>query len=241
VNLALTGALSALSDSVNTRAVTVWTGFGKGEGELTRVSFAWEPNPSQTTDKPARLEIQPIDEAGNVTMPAQIIGGAPGELPLMARFEFGGGRQRIRFTAMAANGDVIDRWIQAQAVPDFSKQALVLATPKILRGRNMVEFRAIEANPSASPTAAKTFGPSDRVMVEIECQCPGDAPAQLKVDLLNAKGDVLRALEAPALSGGTARMTLPVGSLANSTYVLRIEATAGDHAAQQWVAFRVQR
>ena len=35
------------------------------------------------------------------------------------------------------------------------------------------------------------------------------------------------------------RMPLPVGSLANSTYVLRIEATAGEQTAQQWVAFRV--
>ena len=38
-----------------------------------------------------------------------------------------------------------------------------------------------------------------------------------------------------------ARMTLPVSSLANSTYVLRIEAAAGDETSQQWVAFRVQR
>jgi hypothetical protein len=36
-------------------------------------------------------------------------------------------------------------------------------------------------------------------------------------------------------------MPLPVGSLANSTYVLRVEAAAGDRAAEQWVAFRVAR
>ena len=34
---------------------------------------------------------------------------------------------------------------------------------------------------------------------------------------------------------------LPVASLAQSTYVLRIEATAGDETAQQWMAFRVVR
>ena len=31
-------------------------------------------------------------------MPAQVIGGAPGELPLMARFDLAGGRHRMRFT-----------------------------------------------------------------------------------------------------------------------------------------------
>ena len=34
-------------------------------------------------------------------------------------------------------------------------------------------------------------------------------------------------------------MPLPVGSLANSTYVLKVEATLGEQSAEQWVAFRV--
>src|SRR5688572_8008591 len=154
VNVALTTALSSLSDSVNTRAVAIWTGFAKADAERTRVMFTWEPNPTASADKPARLEIQPVDEAGKETMPAQVIGGAPGELPLMARFDLPGGRQRIRFTSLTAAGDVIDRWVQSQAVPDLSKQALVLSTPKILRARNMVELRAVESNPNASPTAS---------------------------------------------------------------------------------------
>jgi len=240
VNVALTGALSALSDSVNTRAVSIWTGFAKGESDRTRVMFTWEPN-AAATDKPARLEIQPVDDAGKETMPSQTIGGAPGELPLMARFDFAGGKQRLRFTSFTSSGDVIDRWVQSQAVPDYSKQSLVMTTPKILRAKNMVEFRAIEANPAASPTATTRFGGTDRVMVDIEVQAPaGEAPT-LKVELLNARGDVLRALDTPQLVDGRARMTLPVSSLANSTYVLRIEASAADQSAQQWVAFRIAR
>ena len=43
------------------------------------------------------------------------------------------------------------------------------------------------------------------------------------------------------LPTGDLRMPLPVASLANSTYVLRIEATAGDETTQQWIAFRVAR
>jgi hypothetical protein len=52
---------------------------------------------------------------------------------------------------------------------------------------------------------------------------------------------VLRGLDVPPLTGGKLRMPLPVGSLANSTYVLKIEATLGDQSAEQWVAFRVAR
>ena len=241
VNMGLQTALATLSDSVNTRAVTVWTGVGKGDAGRTRVSYAWEANQGPSTDKPARLEIQPVDEAGKEAMPAQVIGGAPGELPLIAHFEMTPGKQRVRFSSLATNGDIIDRWVQTQPVPDLSKEALVLSTPRFLRARNMLEFRAIEANAQASPTASTRFGPSDRVLVELELGAPEGVEPQLKVDLLNAKGDLLRTLEAPALSGGRARMPLPVGSLANSTYVLRIEATAGEHSTQQWVAFRVAR
>src|SRR5829696_2927975 len=71
VNVGLTSALSGLSDSVNTRAVSIWTGFAKADAERTRVMFTWEPNPSPNGDKPARLEIQPVDDAGKETMPPQ--------------------------------------------------------------------------------------------------------------------------------------------------------------------------
>jgi VWFA-related protein len=241
VNTALTGALAALSDSTSTRAVQMWTGYGPGEGGQTRVSFAWEANAGNTTDKPARLEVQPVDDAGKEAMPPQVIGGAPGELPMIANFEMAPGRQRIRFTSLSSNGEIIDRWVAAQPVPDFTERPVVLSTPRFLRGRNMIELRAIEANPNAAPTAATRFGPTDRVLVEIEVQVPDGQTPELKVDLLNAKGDVLRPLDVPPVSGGKVRMPLPVAALANSTYILRVEGIAGPESAQQWVAFRVAR
>jgi len=241
VNTALTTALAAMADSSTTRAVNIWTGIAKGEGDRTRLAFAWEATPGlPAADKPARLEIQPVDEAGKESMPAQVIGGGPGELPLVAHFEWPAGRQRIRFTSLTATGETIDRWVQVQAVPDLSKSPLVLATPRFLRARNMIELRAIEANPAPSPTATMRFGATERVLVEIEYSAPGETPV-IKVDLLNAKGDVLRPLDAPAPSNGKLRMPLPVSSLANSTYILRVTATAGEQSAEQWVAFRVAR
>jgi VWFA-related protein len=240
-NTFLTGALAALSDSVNTRAAVIWTGFAKADAERTRVMFAWEPNPAPNADKPARLEIQPVDEAGKESMPSQVIGGAPGELPLMASFAMTAGRHRIRFTTLTSAGEVIERWVQAQPVPDFTKSTLVLSTPKILRARSMVEMRAIEANPTASPTANTRFTGIDRVLVEIEYQALGGQTPEIKVDLLNAKGDRLQTLPTPPPADGRVRMPLPVSSLANSTYVLRIEATAGEQTSQQWIAFRIAR
>ena len=244
VNVPLNAALAAITDSLSGRSVNVWTGISRGEGDHTRITFTWEPTPGPVlapADKPAQLEIQPVNEAGKETMPAQVIGGAPGELPLMARFDWPGGRQRLRFTSQNKAGETLDRWVQTQVVPDLSKRALVLATPRFLRARNMLELRALEANPSPSPTALTRFTATERVLVEIECAASAGEQPQVKVDLLTAKGDLLRPMEAPPLVDGRLRMSLPVSSLANAAYILRITATAGDQSAEQWVAFRVAR
>ena len=136
---------------------------------------------------------------------------------------------------------MIDRWVQNQVVPDFSTQQLVLSTPKLLRARSVIEQRAIEANPDASPTASTRFSGTDRVLVDIEYQSLGGQTPEIKIDLLNAKGDLLRTLPASPPADGRVRLPLPLSSLANSTYVLRVEASAGDLTTRQWVAFRVVR
>jgi VWFA-related protein len=240
VNVALTTALAALAQSTsNTRAVCIWTGLSRGTGRHTRLTLTWEANPTRVGDKPARLEIQPVDEAGKATWEAQVIAGAAGEIPMVAQFDLVPGRHRIRFTSLTTAGDIIDRWIQAMTIPSLSNEPLVLSTPRFLRARGMIEFRAIEANPAPAPVAATRFRPSDRVLVEIECQAAAGSSPEIKVELLNARGDLLKPLPSPPLVDGRLRMTLPVGSLAPSTYVLKITASSGEQAVEQWAAFRV--
>jgi len=239
-NTALTTALSSLADTVTGSAVTVWTGLSRGSGERTKFTVTWEANALPPgRDKPARLEIQPLGEDSKPSMDAQVIAGAPGEIPLIAQFEFPPGRQRLRMTSMTAAGETIDRWIQSVTIPAMGGDVIALATPRFLRARSMPEFRAIEANPAPAPTASRRFRPSERVVVEIECYAPGDGRPELKFDLLNGKGDVLRELDAPALENGRLRMVLPVSSLAPSVYVLRVHASQGEQTAQQLAAFRI--
>ena len=145
----------------------------------------------------------------------------------------------MRFTSLTSAGETIDRWVQTQVVPDLSKSPIVLATPRFLRARNMIELRAIEANPSPSPTALIRFAATERVLVEIECAAPAASRRRSRSTCSTAKGDLLRTLDAPPLADGRLRMPLPVSSLANGTYILRITATAGEQSAEQWVAFRV--
>ena len=63
VNVGLTTALSALSDSVNTRAVSIWTGFAKADARAHARHVHVGAESTASADKPARLEIQPVDDS----------------------------------------------------------------------------------------------------------------------------------------------------------------------------------
>jgi len=241
VNTALVGALAAMSDGAGgSRAVAVWTGVSRGDEGRTRLSVTWEANTANLRPgdgRPAQLSVQAVDADGKSTTDTQVIGGAPGELPLVAQLDLTPGRQRIRFTSQTAAGDTLDRWIQTVSLPTFDG-TLALATPRFLRARTAIELRAIEANPSPAPVATTRFRPSERVLVDVPYYSPGGAPA-MTVQLLNGKGDLLRPLDAPPPADGRLRVTLPVASLAPSVYVLRVAALLGDQASEQLVAFRV--
>jgi VWFA-related protein len=241
-NAPLISALAALSDQSSGSNVSIWTGTTRGTPERTRLTIAWEstaPSNLPEKDRPMRLEIQPVSADNKPTDEPQVIAGAPGEIPIVAKFDMAPGRQRIRYTTLTKTGDLLDRWVQTITIPAFGGEPMMLGTPKFLRARSMPELRAIEANQDPAPTALRRFRPSERVLVDVDYYgTDGPAPT-LKVELLNGKGDVLRTLETPPITDGRLRMPLPVGSLAPSVYILRIQVTRGEEIAQQWSAFRI--
>jgi VWFA-related protein len=252
-NTALLDALADLSDiETGGRPVAMWIGTSRGAARLTKVAIRWE-RPSGVGSRPsgvgtpdlhpaqsvARLQIEPIGPDGKPAMSAQAIAASPGELPTLAEFEFAPGRQRVRFTAQSAEGDIVDQWSRTLDVPSLSGEPLALATPRFLRARSALELRTIEQGAPPSPTATARFRPTERVVVDVECYAAPATTPDFDVELLNSRGDLLRRLDAPPPANGRLRLPLPVGSLAPSVYVLRIRASAGEHRAEQLVAFRV--
>ena len=67
------------------------------------------------------------------------------------------------------------------------------------------------------------------------------ARRELGAHVLTAEGRELTALPVPALEQGAARFELPVGSLGQGTYLLRVRATLGPSQAEQMTAIRVAR
>jgi VWFA-related protein len=241
VNLPLAAALAALADPTAGAAVSMWTGFSKAESGLTRVSMAWELSGSRGTGSPVRIEVQRIDDRGQDVGVALPVGAAPGPLPMVVDFDVPPGRHRFKVSSFDARGELLDRRMRTSVVPDFASAALVIASPRVLRATSPAEARTMEADPSPAPSAVMRFAQSDRVSVQVQVAGTAAADARVMVELLTAQGGVLRALETPALVAGSLRLPLPVGSLANGTYVLRIAATAAGDRAEQWLAFRVGR
>ena len=97
----------------------------------------------------------------------------------------------------------------------------------------------MRAGQDPPPAASRQFRPTDRVVVEVDCYAPTDAALTLSAQLLNGKGEALTDLAIPPPVDGKSRFNLPLSSLAPSTYVLRLEARAGDRDVQQRSAFRV--
>jgi len=240
----LLDSLSELAESKRGRSVDTWVGFSRGDTDRTRVIVTWEPAVSTGSGAApvAQLEVEPLetDEGPAIAEPRSIANAHARERgPTVATFDLVPGRATLRFTARDAGGTVLDRWSEPVTLPPLADEALALATPRFLRARSAFEYRALTSAPDSAPEASRRFRPTDRVLVEIVCYHAGPETADVAAQLLNAGGQTVIALAIPALVEGRARIEIPVASLAQGTYVFRVQARAGERRAEQLAAFRI--
>jgi hypothetical protein len=236
----LTEALRELVEPLGGRDVDVWIGASRGPDRLTRLMVSWEPTGRTAPRRPARLTIERVDDAVRGPGDTRTIGsGQDASAPTTATFDVESGKEIVlRLTAEAADGSVIDRWDETLTAPALAGQPVALGTPRFLRARSAFEAQAMRGQ-DPTPAASRRFRVTDRVVVDVECYAAGDEVPTLSARLLNGKGQSLVELRVPPVAAGKARFSLPLSSLAPSTYVLRIEAQAGAGAVQHRTAFQV--
>jgi hypothetical protein len=144
----------------------------------------------------------------------------------------------LRFTVTDASGEILDRWHHDVAVPDLDAAPVALSTPRFLRARSAFEIRALDRGAEPAPAATRRFRKTDRVIVDVECYA-GDLSARVTAQLLNGRGERLTDLDPSQTENGRARFTLPLANVALGTYVLRLQAHAGEHEVFQRSAFQV--
>jgi VWFA-related protein len=239
------GALDSLAQrNPGKRPVDVWVGLSKGQNGRTKTVVTWDQVEPAPPTPVAGVDVEVLTAAGGApippqTLPATVAGKSE---RTAAVFELDPGAVSLRLTARAADRSVVDAWTQPLAVPDWGTAVLALSTPRFYRARSLQELRAIQASPDPVPTAVRQFSHSDRVLVSVECYAsrPGGTP-ELSAHVLTREGRELTALPLPALENGYARFELPVGSLGQGTYILRVRAALGAEHAEQLTAIRVAR
>lgn len=242
----LAEALSTLAAPLAGRAADVWIGTARGPDSTTRLTVSWDPAEGADTPRPARLTVEPLD--GTTQDPIgdvrSLVSAAAvnADAPSTATFDMRPGTSFVlRFAALRADGAVVDRWTQPITVPTYAGDGLIVSTPRVFRAQSAFEARAIAAGTDRAPSATRRFRTTDRVFVEVECYAAGGEAPVVAAQLLNGKGEALVELPVPPPSNGRTRITLPISSLAPSTYVLRLAARAGDRLVQERVAFLVAR
>lgn len=239
------GALRTLArQEQNKRPADIWTGLSRLPDNRTRVVVAWDPVDPPPNVPVASLDVELLPAKNAAGQPAQplpapVAGGPPRRA---AAFEADEGPVSLRFTARARDGSEIDRWVTTLTAPDWQASPVSMSTPRLYRARSLPEWRALQSAPDPVPTAVREFVQGDRVLVAVDCygSSPDTRPA-LSAHVLTREGKELTPLPVPEPAQGGARFELPVGSLGQGTYLVRLRATAGAEQAQELVPIRVAR
>ena len=99
-------------------------------------------------------------------------------------------------------------------------------------GENLVKLLRMVREP-------RRFRPTDRVLVDLAAYTTDGGAPTVTAELLGSQGAPLVSLPVPALDAGRARIEIPVRSLAQGTYVLRVRAALGERAAERLETFRI--
>jgi VWFA-related protein len=233
------GALGTLAQrQPGKRPVDVWVGMSKGAEGRTKVVVAWEPVEPASSGRVAGLDVTVTTAPGVqlVPLPSPAAGsGKPSRVS--AVFEVAPGPFSLRYTARDAERSTLDAWSQSLAAPDWNTTSLAISTPRFYLAQSIQELRAIRASADPPPSALRQFRRSDRVLVAVDCYAsrPGDAP-RVQAHVLTRDGKELAELPVPASESGSVLFELPVGSLGQGTYILRIRATLGTEQAEDMTA-----
>ncbi len=257
VDPAVTNALAVVEGRHRARSVRTWLGVAPAENGRTRVSLVWEPVPpvpgSRTETTPAALSVMAAgrDEpyfrgrvgvgelvtANGATTPSATAKGGRLE------FEADPGPLDLRYSVVGRGGESIDSDFIDANIPDFTTPQVHLSTPAVVRARNALEVRTLNADPAAVPDVGREFRRTERLLIRFAARAPGTETPTVVVRLLNRAGQPMSELPVAPLASATTgvmQVDLPLGSLAPGDYVLEIKATAGEAGeARQLVGFRV--
>ena len=156
----------------------------------------------------------------------------------VARFQAAPGTHKVRLTVVDAAGETLDTWVRRLQVAGAHDVSAHVGTPVVYRARTAAAYRALRSGADAAPTVGRHFRRADRVLVRLPLSA-GLAASDVRAELMNGHGQTLLTLPVARRAGGLPQVELPVSSLAQSAYVLRLTATFNGAAASHLLPFAV--
>jgi VWFA-related protein len=230
------------------RLIRPWFGMARGADGDTRVSFVWESAPRIPGDRapvqvPARVAIK-VSRAdgtelfGGTVLPISAAGDVGDPQAVRATFDLPPGRLLVQLSIEDAASRVIDTDVRDLVVAGF-REPLALGTAQVFRARSAREYRALAADPEATPVAARQFSRAERLMVRVPVYA-SPPPADVTARLVNRVGALLRELAVmPAPQPDSYQIDLPLAGFAAGEYAVEFIARTADGEAKDKVSIRV--
>jgi hypothetical protein len=245
---AVESALSTITQPTRSRVVRTWIGTERGANGKTRVTFVWEPapktpgEPARQSAAPARVSVTAVAPDGSPYFRGRVPGTASTTTSMPARVVFDAqpGKMQLRLSVEGETSEVIDSEIREIDVPDLTTPQTSLGTPEVFRARTVREVQQLKSDAQAVPIAAREFTRTDRLLIRVPAYASDGAAPKVAGKLLNRAGKQMSELVvAPAATGGTSELDVPLASLPPGEYLIEITATGSGAEAKELVGFRI--
>jgi hypothetical protein len=241
------GALSEIDKVARARNVRTWVGYAPDPSGKTRVLFSWEPVtagpgvPAPVGEPVSQVTVMAVNEKdgpvyrGKVpTAPSTAVPSPGGG---QTSFLVAPGAAQMKVQLEGGSGALLGSDMLELAVPDFSKEPLVVGTPALFRARTARDLQALAAAATAQPTAARVFSRTEKLLLRVHVT--GGDPA---IRLMSRTGDGMSALvvrAAPSGSPFTHEAEVPLASLPAGDFLIEVKAGQGDDAPRKITGVKV--
>jgi VWFA-related protein len=235
-------ALASLAEPMRGRYVRTWVGARRGDNGRTQLTFVWEPiggDRGRRQESASQVMLMAMSDS-SAYYRGEVPGAAAGRAP-RASFEVDPGALELNIAIEDEYGDLLDRAIDELVAPDFTGPDVALSTPQVLRAQSTLELRRLLADADALPTASRFFRRTDQLLVRVEAYMPAGIAPQVRAQLLSREGTVMMELPVDAPEDdGPHQVLVQLSPFPRGDYLIELSAEAGDEAASELVAFRIQ-
>lgn len=230
----------------SSRLIVPWFGQERIDAGRTRVTFVWDAAPTRAGDRhrglpPSRVVVHARASDGTAVFDGtvQALSSGMGTMAVAA-FEAPPGRVRLQMSIQDVSARELDTDVREVVVSAFTG-TVGLGTPRVFRARTAREFNRLARDLAATPSAARTFARTERLLFRVPFHTTSaDVAPIVSASLVNRAGQVMRALQTRRTDDAPFVTTdLLLAGLAAGDYSVQWRASTGQDEVRETVSFRV--